>query len=133
MECPSCGAAVRDPEAVFCARCGNSLRDDAASTGEAPTVDAGVGGAAPPEQGVTPSPDPPPSYDPGPAPLPAEPPPEGAVTAQQRPGPPDRPSIESPIGGYQGGPVPPASGTRRPFTGSGWPRDGSDHGASHFQ
>jgi hypothetical protein len=109
MECPSCGAAVRDPEAVFCARCGSSLHEAPASTSETPTVDAGGGGENPPEQGVAPSQEPPPSYDPGPAPPPAEPPPEGAVTAQQRPGPPDRPSIESPYGGYQArsGPPPP--------------------------
>jgi len=98
MECPSCGAVVRDPEAVFCARCGNSLRDDAASMSESRTVDAGGEGATPLERtdaGRSPQP----SYDPGPAPPHAE----GAVTSQQRPGPPDRPSIESPYGGYQGG------------------------------
>jgi hypothetical protein len=112
MECPSCGAVVHDPEAVFCARCGNRLRDDAASTEQEPTVGAepGGGGATRPERGI-PDPGPQPSYDPGPAPPPAGPPAEGAATAEQRPGPPGRPSIESPYGGYQRGRVPPPEPT----------------------
>lgn len=97
MECPSCGAEVRDPEAVFCARCGAPLeRDTAAEPGAtteqpAPTEQRGVVSSGQSREA---------GYDPGPVPGPTAPPPEGAVTAQQ-PGPPDRPSIESPYGGYQ--------------------------------
>lgn len=106
MDCPSCGAKVRDPDAVFCARCGAPLkRDEGASRDRATdTREAGEPGTPTSEQGVAPGQGPQPSYDPGPAPRAVQPPPEGAVTAQQqRPGPPDRPSIESPYGGYQGG------------------------------
>ena len=101
MECPSCGAEVRDPEAVFCARCGTPLkRDDETSAGR--VTEAGAT-AAPEDQGaVATRPSHEPGYDPGPAPGSAKPPAEGAVTAQQHPGP-DRPSIESPYGGYQAG------------------------------
>ena len=100
MECPSCGAAVRDPDAVFCARCGQRLHDETA-TNEATPGDS----AAPTKQRVEEG-SPRPNYDPGPAPSSAAPPSEGAVTAQQ-PGPPDRPSIESPYGGYEGGAIQP--------------------------
>ncbi|MGH2774228.1 MAG: zinc ribbon domain-containing protein [Actinomycetota bacterium] len=94
MECPSCGAEVREPDALFCARCGTPLkREDEAST--APPTDEQS--AVSTGQGREPG------YDPGPAPGADEPPVEGAVTARRRPGPPDRPSIESPYGGYQGG------------------------------
>jgi len=110
MECPSCGAVVQDAEAVFCARCGNRLREDAASTEGAPTVEAESGGST--RQAPGPDPGPQPSYDPGPAPSPAGPPAEGAATEQQRPGPPGRPSIESPYGGYEQGRVPPPEPTK---------------------
>ncbi|CAN5653980.1 hypothetical protein BH20ACT23_BH20ACT23_14960 [soil metagenome] len=106
MECPSCGAEVRDPQAVFCARCGAPLkREDEASSGEATEAGTTAPPAPPTEEQttVTTGQSREPGYDPGPAPGSAEPPPEGAVTAQQRPGPPDRPSIESPYGGYRGG------------------------------
>ena len=57
------------------------------------------------EQPVTAEDEPSPGYDPGPAPsgptgVVPEPASEGAVTARH--GPPDRPSIESPVGGYAG-------------------------------
>ena len=106
MECPSCGAEVRDPEAVFCARCGNRLKhEDEASTWQSTEVDTPAPPAPPTEEQrtVATGQSRAPGYDPGPAPGSAEPPPEGAVTARQTPGPPDRPSIESPYGGYQGG------------------------------
>jgi len=114
MECPSCGAAVRDPEAVFCARCGHRLRDETASTDEGSPADLGGDRAAPTDQGAAPGGSLQQSYDPGPAPPPAMPPAEGAVTAPQRPGPPDRPSIESPYGGYQGEGIPPPPTTEQP-------------------
>lgn len=106
MECPSCGAEVRDPEAVFCARCGSPLgRESEASAEQATEVTTSTQPAPPTEEQSTVSTrqSREPGYDPGPAPGSAEPPLEGAVTAQQRPGPPGRPSIESPYGGYQGG------------------------------
>jgi hypothetical protein len=112
MECPSCGAVVRDPEAVFCARCGKSLRENADSTDQAPTTDASAGRGTQPERGVVSEGGRHPGYDPGPAPDSAEPPSETAATAQRQ-GPPDRPSIESPYGGYQKEPPPRADATEQ--------------------
>lgn len=60
MECPSCGAEVRDPEAVFCARCGASLEDARATTGD--PADEGAATATPPQSG---EPDPGDAPDPG--------------------------------------------------------------------
>jgi hypothetical protein len=93
---------VRDPEAIFCSRCGTPLkREDETSAGQvteagatAPPEDRGAEASGPSHET---------GYDPGPSPGSAGPPAEGAVTAQQHPGPPDRPSIESPYGGYQAG------------------------------
>jgi zinc-ribbon domain len=102
MECPSCGAQVSDPEALFCARCGKPLpratEESAAKSTEETESEAEVTRA-------------PATYDPGPAPpeLPVIPP-ETAATERQEPGP-ARPTIESPYGGYETG-----SGERTPAT-----------------
>ncbi|MGH2698110.1 MAG: zinc-ribbon domain-containing protein [Actinomycetota bacterium] len=104
MKCPSCGAEVRDFEALFCARCGRPLPRDEATTAQGP-AEASPSSTDPDEtvidstSGST--------YDPGPAPPKRpESSPEGAATAQQAPGP-DRPSIESPYGARGRGPQQP--------------------------
>ncbi len=112
MECPSCGAEVRDPEAVFCARCGASLEaarpagDDATTPSPAPGDDATTSLPPPgdPADDATTS-VPPPGDTPAPSPPQAgDEPAAGPTTAHPTT---EHPTAAPPAGhGYDPGPPP---------------------------
>jgi len=107
MECPSCGAEVRDPEAVFCARCGASLEaarpagDDATTSSPAPGDPAGDDATTSlPQPGDTPASSPPQAGDePAAGPTLAPPTTEHPTT--------EHPTAAPPVGhSYDPGPPP---------------------------